>query len=571
MHQILNIVNIDYEKVLRETRDLGYKLVIFLLYTNYNDFFNSDLTERFEEINGNSGRNIAFITHYANKGVNEQQQFFLEAYRSLANMDKYNYRRIGTKKDEDTIAYETMRDVAKSFECGMENRLPCFVIFDPRDPKLFVEKSAKYCEDIFVETQNIITHLQSSSYDIRKYAEAYKETYYCLSSTEMLGRNIKAACRGIDVEIFLEAIKENNEMESFDLAIINQLAVEGYIPIRSFFDNFDKIRIGDISESPLSRLIEKCLARYSYEKEVINLKYERGNEGRNSENKIDLDDLWKDSDVMRCPECGMPLEIKIARHGKYAGKQFYGCSGYADCRYIKDIEETGPGNGYSNINNILFPEIEEFIEPSSKDYLRTACAFDHGVIGSKTIRPSMVAICLGKVVEDELNLGVFNAFRGAFHVSLPEYFDKYQDSLEITSTTFRYDNISSSKNLSINFNKRENENTCKLLYPRVSDIRKIAFDDRYNAGNEEKRPLVAKARELIERKKNGLSADEWDDIISKLDIIAEARNSAIHHAEPLKEEDVQEAREAFQYLVDVRFFEVNNELKKIENGRDIDL
>jgi len=35
-----------------------------------------------------------------------------------------------------------------------------------------------------------------------------------------------------------------------------------------------------------------------------------------------------------CPLCGRPLELKTARHGKHAGTDFWGCTGYPTCKYI---------------------------------------------------------------------------------------------------------------------------------------------------------------------------------------------------------------------------------------------
>ena len=62
---MLPIVNIDYEKAIKEVRNKGFKCMILFLYNDYCDFYNSYLTERFEELNDQSGRKIAFITHYA--------------------------------------------------------------------------------------------------------------------------------------------------------------------------------------------------------------------------------------------------------------------------------------------------------------------------------------------------------------------------------------------------------------------------------------------------------------------------------------------------------------------------
>ena len=38
-----------------------------------------------------------------------------------------------------------------------------------------------------------------------------------------------------------------------------------------------------------------------------------------------------------CPRCGKELVLRTARRGENAGKQFYGCSGYPRCRYVKNV------------------------------------------------------------------------------------------------------------------------------------------------------------------------------------------------------------------------------------------
>ena len=39
-----------------------------------------------------------------------------------------------------------------------------------------------------------------------------------------------------------------------------------------------------------------------------------------------------------CPRCGAELILRTAKKGVNAGKQFYGCSAFPKCRYIKNIE-----------------------------------------------------------------------------------------------------------------------------------------------------------------------------------------------------------------------------------------
>lgn len=38
-----------------------------------------------------------------------------------------------------------------------------------------------------------------------------------------------------------------------------------------------------------------------------------------------------------CPKCGKPLVLRTAKKGANVGKQFYGCSGFPQCRYIQQL------------------------------------------------------------------------------------------------------------------------------------------------------------------------------------------------------------------------------------------
>ncbi len=38
-----------------------------------------------------------------------------------------------------------------------------------------------------------------------------------------------------------------------------------------------------------------------------------------------------------CPRCGRPLVLRTAQNGIYAGNQFFGCSDYPRCRYIRNL------------------------------------------------------------------------------------------------------------------------------------------------------------------------------------------------------------------------------------------
>ncbi|MBO5451024.1 MAG: NERD domain-containing protein [Lachnospiraceae bacterium] len=38
-----------------------------------------------------------------------------------------------------------------------------------------------------------------------------------------------------------------------------------------------------------------------------------------------------------CPKCGKKLVIRVSKKGEFAGKQFYGCSGYPKCFYVENL------------------------------------------------------------------------------------------------------------------------------------------------------------------------------------------------------------------------------------------
>lgn len=43
-------------------------------------------------------------------------------------------------------------------------------------------------------------------------------------------------------------------------------------------------------------------------------------------------------EIPRCPKCGSKMVLRTARQGKYAGRQFWGCSMYPSCNGIVNIK-----------------------------------------------------------------------------------------------------------------------------------------------------------------------------------------------------------------------------------------
>ncbi len=53
---------------------------------------------------------------------------------------------------------------------------------------------------------------------------------------------------------------------------------------------------------------------------------------RSSSDRSDRSDL-----IPRCPRCGKPMALRTAKTGKHAGRQFWGCTAYPECKGIAEV------------------------------------------------------------------------------------------------------------------------------------------------------------------------------------------------------------------------------------------
>jgi four helix bundle protein len=42
-----------------------------------------------------------------------------------------------------------------------------------------------------------------------------------------------------------------------------------------------------------------------------------------------------------CPDCGKPMARRKAKSGKNAGREFWGCTGYPECKGVREVEGSG--------------------------------------------------------------------------------------------------------------------------------------------------------------------------------------------------------------------------------------
>ena len=54
--------------------------------------------------------------------------------------------------------------------------------------------------------------------------------------------------------------------------------------------------------------------------------------------EIKINETINESDNLVCPKCGSKLVLRTAKKGENSGNQFYGCSAFPKCRFIKNVE-----------------------------------------------------------------------------------------------------------------------------------------------------------------------------------------------------------------------------------------
>lgn len=71
------------------------------------------------------------------------------------------------------------------------------------------------------------------------------------------------------------------------------------------------------------------------QKHIENIKEEHAEEFSDS---ITDDESAVSDEMLLCPKCGGKLVLRVSEKGTYAGSQFYGCSNFPRCRYMKKVQ-----------------------------------------------------------------------------------------------------------------------------------------------------------------------------------------------------------------------------------------
>jgi hypothetical protein len=82
---------------------------------------------------------------------------------------------------------------------------------------------------------------------------------------------------------------------------------------------------------------EKYLSMNQEERPDYIEKYEELVKELSAEQKEEVSEPQETSEELICPRCGSKLVLRTVKKGDNAGNQFYGCSSFPKCRYVKNI------------------------------------------------------------------------------------------------------------------------------------------------------------------------------------------------------------------------------------------
>lgn len=64
---------------------------------------------------------------------------------------------------------------------------------------------------------------------------------------------------------------------------------------------------------------------------------EQNSDINNTVVEIKNNNQTKTNESLICPECGGELLLRTAKYGEHTGENFYGCSNYPKCKYIRKL------------------------------------------------------------------------------------------------------------------------------------------------------------------------------------------------------------------------------------------
>lgn len=507
---------VNYDRTIEMLRNKNYKIAIFLLYDQdqISIHYPMDLAQQFERLNTRAtGDHVALLTFYDESLVNYAQDPFKNG-RGYCNFDRDE---IITGMQDEPSPTSGVKGICALSDSGKSN------------PYTTMKKIASALDPDIVNQFPCFIILDPNNpkhYIVQK-----------VKGIKPIVREISDIVNDLeDSDFDLEQYAEDCEKPHY------------YLSAKELFEINLKSSIFGISVQLLKEAIKSDHVEECFNFEEI----DRLSKDGYIPAKIFLRHLHK----IKCKNINHETDSVSELIDQYLSLSFFKDS------YTKD--------------EMLFSEIKDHIAVTSIEYLKLAKRFFDGDLHSIRVNTSMAAICLGKVVEDEMNLGVFNIFRGVFNVKLPQYFNRVQNDLK---SPIRIDFIETKESyndhngFTLRFNEWRFPRSNKLKYQKTSYIRKLAFVPSCNISpldkhcSSKKEAVVATRGEIKTIYRSILNkAIDLSKLSANLEIIADNRNLAIHNAEPIRKEDLDNTIKAFEYLVDTHFFEMNKQLQECKSN-----
>ena len=192
----------------------------------------------------------------------------------------------------------------------------------------------------------------------------------------------------------------------------------------------------------------------------------------------------------------------------------------------------------------LFPCIKPFVSPYSYRFIEQAS----GLLCEArqyNVDYSISAYCLGKAVEDELNLGVVQLIRKQLGIKMPENYNRFFN----TTGDYHIKYYSNHGEENLNYNQKKTGN--ELRYPAISSSNYVLF---HNDDTIDKRDVLKETYEYIMEKFPVGTYETLQNIIS-------IRNDAVHKTEPISKAKFEEQKKSFERLINRGFFKQNAVIK----------
>jgi len=93
----------------------------------------------------------------------------------------------------------------------------------------------------------------------------------------------------------------------------------------------------EIVANALIIIIDRAILTLSRQLDWQGANFEKSGGFREKLTAVRVEARAKDENAPACPDCGKPMRRRKAKTGPNAGKEFWGCTGYPDCKAIRQV------------------------------------------------------------------------------------------------------------------------------------------------------------------------------------------------------------------------------------------